>query len=248
MGNISSGRGKLDSAVISVAILIIGGAGLTLDPTSALDVLNGSSDFDTSREIGVGLLTGGLVGVALLIIDERRESRRDEHDADLSASQRRHTLAVALAIKEDLREICLANQDLQGVVLVGRDLRGADLVDVDFRDAQLGLVDFTDAALGGSNLESANLSGSQLTETDLSSTNLRSSNLAGVVMTNASLADADLSSANLAGATLSFVLLTGADLSEARNLEAAQFENVLWDPSSPPQWPVGFATPTNAWS
>ncbi len=43
--------------------------------------------FQEDQEFGAGLLTGGLVGGALLLIDERRESERASRDRQLVTEQ-----------------------------------------------------------------------------------------------------------------------------------------------------------------
>lgn len=181
--------------------------------------------FDAVREIGVGLLTGGLIGAALLLIEERRESARDKHDSELSTMQRRHALAIALTVEKDLRNIVLAGQDLQAIVLSGRDLNGADLSNADLTNATLRSADLTDTDLTNADLTNADLTMAKLSEAHL---------------TGATLTNADLTRANLAEAEVSSANFTGA------NLTRAVLDDVVWSPNSPAEWPPGVA-PKNAY-
>lgn len=227
-------------------------AGLASSELSALETL---------QQISVGLLTGGLIGVALLIIEQRREDERDAHDDHLARRQQRHLLAVALATKDDLRAIKLAGQDLQGVVLGFRDLSQADLYRSDLRGANL-----REAKLAGSGCRYANMAAALLWQTDLSDADLSDADLSGANFTKASLigsnlARADLTEAQFPGADLTGADLTGANLSGARfrggineygmdlppsNLTKASIDEVWWYPEMPPEWPHGCAMPENA--
>ena len=190
----------------------------------------GAGNFDTGREIGVGLFTGGLIGGALLLIDERREDRRSEHDADLAAAQMRHGLAVAVILTKDeeLEGIKLAGQDMQGIVLTGRNLFGAKLM-----GANLSGADLIGAKLSGADLRGADLSGADLFGADLSGANLIGADLIG-----AKLGGADLFGANLIGA-----YLFGADLIGA-NLIGAKLMGARHDKTT--KWPDGFNPPPSA--
>lgn len=55
--------------------MIVIGVVMSLGLTNWLDGF-GAEGFETDQEIGVGLVAGGLIGGALLLIDERREMRR----------------------------------------------------------------------------------------------------------------------------------------------------------------------------
>ena len=54
----------------AVVAITVAGAGMSIG-------IGDPGDFNVVREIGVGLVTGGVVGGALLFIDERREMARD---------------------------------------------------------------------------------------------------------------------------------------------------------------------------
>lgn len=219
----------------------------------------GESDkdgFQEDQELGVGLLTGGLIGSALLLIDERRESERDRHDAKLAADQMRHSLITALTMKDDLSGVVLSGQDLTGLVAAGRTLSGANLsrailTKADLVDSDLSSANLKRATLRGANLEGADMSGANLERADFSA--LESDDgldiddddivwyqtkLGWANLTEANLDSADLTGANLEGADLS-----GANLKNA-NLTGSALGGVIYDEAT--RWPAGFNPPTNA--
>lgn len=188
-----------------VAVIVFGGW-LVFGGVDRYD----TTTFAVGREIGVGLLTGGIIGSVLLMIDERREDARDEHDAELARRSMRHSLITALTVKDDLTNIVLAGQDLQDIVLSGRDLTRADLTGANLTGAKL-----HGATLSLVNLTGANLTGANLTGADLTRAILRKANLTGANLSLADLTRAKLRGANLTRATLSLADLTEADLTGA---------------------------------
>ena len=190
--------------VLAVVAMTAVGAGMALWGVGWLDWADGDG-FDTDREIGVGLLTGGLIGGALLLIDERREASRDEHDAKLANDQMRQSIIGLLTVKDDLTGIVLAGQDLKGFVASGRDLTRADLTGAD-----LGGADLREANLTKANLTKADLGGADLGGADLREANLLGANLGGANLFDANLGGANLSGANLLGANLGGAKLFGA--------------------------------------
>ncbi|MGH1491803.1 MAG: pentapeptide repeat-containing protein [Acidimicrobiales bacterium] len=214
----------------------------------------------TVQQISVGLLTGGLIGVTLLIIEQRREDERDAHDDHLARRQQRHLLAVALATKDDLREIKLAGQDLQGVVLSFRDLSGADLYRSELRNANLREADLTSSICRHADMADALFWEADLTNADLAQADLSGANFTKATLVRTNLTKADLTRAQFPGADLTGADLTGANLSGAKfggganeygmdlppsKIATVSIGEVWWDANNPPQWPLGFEPPEN---
>lgn len=189
-------RTWLRSGLVPVALVgLMTAVGLALALGWVGWIDNADEDgFETDQEIGVGLLTGGLIGGALLLIDERRESDRASRDDQLAALQMRHSIITAVTIKDDLVGVVLAGHDLTGLVVSGRDLTGANLSYANLTDARFGQACMVDVWLRGANLTRAVLGGVDLTGADLS---------------GADLTDAILSGANLRRAKLDRVRLDG---------------------------------------
>ncbi|MFF1408153.1 pentapeptide repeat-containing protein [Streptomyces sp. NPDC058294] len=126
--------------------------------------------------LGGGILSAGIISLALLAIQSSLQSTQDEttwRDSLASApnlagfNPGRHSVKELTLIDKDLHDALLDGRDLTGTYLNGSILRGAHLA--------------------GAILENANMQGADLSTADLS---------------HADLAGADLRSANLAHATI----------------------------------------------
>ncbi|MEM7341914.1 MAG: pentapeptide repeat-containing protein [Actinomycetota bacterium] len=134
------------------------------------------------REIGGALVVAASIGGLLYWMEQRREDARDAHDAVLAADQMRHSLAVAVAMRDDITNTILAGQDLRGIVLVGRDLSDANLQRSDLSGAQMyGIkaqnIDLSEANLAAADLARADLSGAHVGQSTLSETDLNGAKL-----------------------------------------------------------------------
>lgn len=193
--------------------------------------------FETGREIGVGLFTGGFVGLALLIIEQSREAQRERRDRELAAvqaeqnerladaeakrselidqKQRRHALAVALTVKEHLDGLTLVGQDLRGVTLRRRSLKNADLSHADLSGADLRGADLSGAILSDATLDRARLDGANLTGVNIRGASLVRASISEATWCDVFALRADLRGARISHSKLDLVRLCGADLTGA---------------------------------
>jgi len=205
---------------------------------------------DASRDAGVALVTGAVLGLVLLPVDEdrfvreqsledariEREQRREEDRTE--REERRDNLRFVrdLATERDPVAKPFASLDLREADLAGLDLSGADLRSSDLRGASLWFTDLSGADLTLTNLSGTDLSKTPLREAVLLTADLSDADLRGVVLTDAALLTADLTDAdltnsvawraNLSGANLTATRLnnadlTGADLSGANLTDAS---------------------------
>lgn len=202
------------------------------------------------RDLGLAVLSGGLVGGALVTVEGLLASaadKRAEFDALLSQ----------LSTTIDLNGIDLADRDLSGIYLPGRAVVAARLSRVVLDDAKLYFCDLRHAAMVGASLRGADLSGSTLAFADLSGADLRSAVLYDVDLSDARLDDANLSgavlvdarlqrtsfrNAHLTGTAISGSYLEGADF-RSPSLEGARVEGNQHDGMT--MWPDNYAVPVN---
>lgn len=215
-----------------------------------------------SLELGVALVTGSLVGLAILYgtnelgqklrqEDDRRaeevrleENRRADERREADARLENLRFVRGLDGTEDapLRQLDLRGQVLDTLVLPKADLSGADLSEASLYQAVLLDVDVWDGIFVCADMNEADLSGgSILARSRFLSTDLR---------------ETDLSRANLEGAVFGVASgygwadptdLRGVDFTDVRNLEGAVFidDEVILD-ENPKGWPAGVDRPRNA--
>jgi uncharacterized protein YjbI with pentapeptide repeats len=188
------------------------------------------------EELGIRLLTGAVVAVAILglqvFFDQRLSSIEDRRRADeMARNQRldeqaaRQSLRLTIGIQPNLQYIDLSGRDLASFYLGGKNLRGAHLVKTNLRKAILARANLTNAILEGAHLEGAHLDNARL-----KNAGLQWAHLQGAVLSQAKIGDADFSYADL----------RGADLETAINPpnHEASFTGVIYDTRTRwPKWP-----------
>lgn len=200
------------------------------------------------RELGLALLSGGIVGGALVAVESslaRAAAEQGERTAFLQQ----------LTTTGDLNGIDLADQRLAGVYLPGRamvaarmrgtDLRGAmavfgDLRHADLRDALLDGIDLRGSTIAFARAPGVRLADARLDDADLSDADLTGASLAGASLVEARLQRTTLLGADLSGARLARCYLEGADLTGA-SLDGTTIEEVQYDANT--RWPDGFTPP-----
>lgn len=200
------------------------------------------------RELGLALLSGGIVGGALVAVESslaRAAAEQGERAAFLQQ----------LTTTGDLNGIDLADQRLAGIYLPGRamvaarmrgtDLRGAmlvfgDLRHADLRDAVLDGIDLRGATLAFARAPGVVLTDARLDDADLSDADLTGARLADTSLAEARLQRTNLVGADLSGARLARCYLEGADLTGA-SLDGITIEDVQYDSTT--RWPDGFTPP-----
>ncbi len=211
----------------------------------------------SGREVGGALLSGAVIGGALLWFEERLEARRDAKDLTLAAQQERRdeqtALLQQLSAQTDLSDIQMPWYDLHNAFLNKKNLRGAFLRGADLRNSSITSSDLSSAFLDDAILTNTRLIGSDLTGTILTGANLRGAklistdltraDLTGADLTGCSLRHADLSEAKLEGATFAGATLDAANLSTAE-LAGAKLEGVTY--SDETTWPPDFEPPPSA--
>lgn len=215
-----------------------------------------------SLELGVALVTGSLVGLAILYAtnqlqkdlqreDDRRAAqvRREENqraderrESDARLENLRFVRGLDGTRDAPLRLLDLRGQVLDTLVLPTADLSGADLTEASLYQAALVDVDIWDGVFVCTDMNEADLSGgsilvrSQFLSADLRKTDLRRANLEGTVFGVATGYErADPTD------------LRGVDFTGARNLEDAVFRDgeVILD-ENPTGWPADIDRPRNA--
>lgn len=190
---------------------------------------------EVSRDVGIALLTGAVLGLVIFPIDEDRSAREERFEnlrfvREAVISERARTgdhdpLDDAALEPNEEPYKPFRSLDLQGMSLAGLDLSYADL---------------TDANLRGADLYGANLSHAHLTDADLTGANLFVASLDDAGLTGAILSGADLEKTSLEGARLE-----GADLETAKNLKAGPLTSGI-SHNSATKWPPGFVPPPSA--
>jgi hypothetical protein len=135
----------------------------------------------TSRDLGIAVFGGGVVGgvfAAVQWITEEERSRRDAvRDQGLA-------LALTLSTQRDLTGIDLQGLNLDDRYLAGKDFSDARLGDTQMRRVNLGQAKLIRADLTGANLQGAVLMGADLTDADLTGANLTGANLKATTFEN----------------------------------------------------------------
>ncbi len=200
------------------------------------------------RDLGLAVLSGGIVGGALVTVESLLASAADRRSAAPS-------LRMMLSTTTDLNGIDLSGENLTDLYLPGRAMVAAELTGADLSDSKLPFADLRFAQLRNTNMRGIDLRGATLAGADLSGADLRGALLDDADLSDAKLAGADLSGASLtdaraertrfgdatvAGAQFANVFLDGADLSESVGPITMQ-QPVQHDDAT--RWPSGFEPP-----
>jgi uncharacterized protein YjbI with pentapeptide repeats len=191
------------------------------------------------EELGIRLLTGALVAVAILglqvFFDQRLSSIEDRRRADDQARNQRideeaarQNLRLTIGIQKNLTNIDLRGRDLASLYLGGKNLAHAQLGMTNLRNAVLAWADLTDAELQGAHLEGAHLDNAHLADARLPKAHLQNA-----VLSRAKLFDTDFSYADLRGADLETALNRGSSFSGARYDARTKWPRGMSVPSCP---------------
>lgn len=226
-------------AGLAVGGLVVIGLSLTIVSESG----------DLMRDLGLAVLSGGIVGGALVLAESVLTAAAEYRSA-------RDSLITLLSSTEDLNGIDLASQSLNNQYLPGKALVAARLDGADLSDSKLFFGDLRYASLVGAKLDGADLSGCTLAGADLTRASLRGSvlqdvdlsgaNLAGADLTDSviedgKLKDADLRDARVTGFVIKSTHLMGTDLSTAQGLNLAVLHGNQHNDAT--RWPPDFQAP-----
>jgi len=178
-------------------------------------------DASSRSDLGVALMTGTLVAFSVLVVQVLYESRASrveavQRDAQVTRDHRlqqqaeRQSLALAVGMQHDLRELDLRGRNLSGFFLVRKQLQEAQLSGARLDESVLTGSNLTGAALVGARLRAAVLDDARLVEAVLSRADLEGAYLRGATLRDADLSAADLRGADMSGATLRGAALGGA--------------------------------------
>lgn len=142
------------------------------------------------RDLGLAVLSGGIVGGALVTVESLLTGAADRRAEAAS-------LRLMLTTTMDLSGIDIADAQLSDVYLPGRALVAAHLAGANLDGAKLQFADLRHANLVGASLRGADLRGATLAHSDL-----RDSNFEGALLDDADLSHALLDNANLSAASL----------------------------------------------
>lgn len=230
-------RARRSAAGIVCALIAVGTA-------TAIAAADGS----VWRDLGLALLSGGVVGGALVSVESML--------AGAAATRSEHASLVSqLSSTTDLSGIDLTRRVLRGLYLPGRALVASRLSGASLDESKLYFSDLRHADLRGASLHGADLSGSTLAFADLRRADLRAAILHDVDLSDARLEDADLRGAVLVDGRLERSRLDRTRLQGARvertslqgaRLEHAELEDVVlcdndYDDST--SWPDGHNPP-----
>jgi uncharacterized protein YjbI with pentapeptide repeats len=150
-----------------VALEAVGAPELTAIPVGAMVflasagfVLVRSENGTAQRDVGTALLTGVIVGAAIVWLQFTVQ-----HSIDRSAE--RQNLRLTLNLQHDLVGIDVNHQDLRGLYLSYKDLRHANLRSTRLQHTELTGSDLADAYMEGAHLYEAVLRGTQLSDVHL---------------------------------------------------------------------------------
>jgi uncharacterized protein YjbI with pentapeptide repeats len=148
------------------------------------------SGSDHVRNLGVGLLTGTVTTMAVLLLQwtlteadqqqeelQRKQDQRQEEVLRQQAEQQ--TFELSLALTSDLTGFNPKGRSLAEAYLSGKKLNSAKLEKADLREAELRGADLTAADLDGANMTGANLLDATLNLTTLRKTNRNYSGASG---------------------------------------------------------------------
>jgi uncharacterized protein YjbI with pentapeptide repeats len=203
------------------------------------------------KDLGVALLTTGLIGWALFdatnSVEEERAQRAERSENRLFVMDASGTDRPRVFNGFDLR-----GQHLNGVQLPGVRFNETDLTEARLYEANLRAVDFIDATLVCSSLREADLTDPDNIGIgpDLRRAKLQGADLRGVQFGNADLENAEFgdASGDLSYSDSHPTDLRGANLRDVENIESARFEAVIYGEynGQPTMWPAGFDPPPSA--
>jgi len=212
---------------------------------------------DVSRsDLGVALMTGALIAVAVLTIQVSIDEKARKRDETRQVADARQNFELTLSLQRDLTGIRLDGKDLRGIHFHGKRLERASLIgsvmdevvlsDANLTDATLLDAKLKDADMTGVQAERANFQGAHLEGAVLNRSRLRGAAFIRAHLENAELRDAVLLYANLQqshleGTSFSRASLIGADLSGATWDSKTAFAGALYDRST--RWPAGVKQP-----
>jgi uncharacterized protein YjbI with pentapeptide repeats len=99
---------------------------------------------DRYSELGTALIGGGVVALAILLLEQA-----------LAERQQKRGIQLQLGLADDFRGIDLSGVDLSGAYLANKNLRGASLIGADLRKTNLSAVNLEDARLTKADLRGA---------------------------------------------------------------------------------------------
>jgi uncharacterized protein YjbI with pentapeptide repeats len=205
---------------------------------------------DHVRNLGVGLLTGTVTTMAVLLLqwtlteaDQQQEELQRKQDqrqeAVLREQAEQQTFELSLALTSDLTGFNPKGRSLAGAYLSGKKLNSAKLEGADLRGAELRGADLTAANLDGANMTRANLLDATLNLATLRKTNLSGANLRGVKFGRAAV-----ETATLKGAEVNANTCWPAGFLEAVAPNAGLVPRpILTDPNNPEEPSFGYTCP-----
>jgi|GEM_PF-3309919 len=208
----------------------------------------GAGTESVGRDLGLAILSGGIVGGALVTVEGLLASAADARSSAASLRTMLSTTSDLNGIDldgEQLTDLYLPGRALVAAQLCGTDLSGSKLPFADLRYAQLTNADLRNADLRGSTLVGADLTGAKLQGALLDDADLSEATLDSVDLSRASLIDARaqrtrFGTADLTGANLGNIYLEGSDLSSItgrlRIVGPVQYDDAT-------RWPASFAPP-----
>lgn len=194
---------------------------------------------DLASDVGIALLTGAVVSLAVIAAEQSFEE--DRFDRDIRRDNVRfvrETSSQADQAAKPFSNLDLQEAQLEGLRLDGADFTGANLLRARLGGADLSSATLVDAELSGSDMELAVLIGADLSFADLEGANLEDADATGATfyeaqgerlnLFSAVLVDADLTNADLNDAILISARAVGANLSHA-DLSDAWLSSAILD-------------------
>lgn len=165
------------------------------------------------RQIGRPLLTGAVVGLALMPAqystqafvrsrDAQTVQKARQEDRRTAIRDQRQQLIEQINFSRDLRTIDLHTKDLHGLYLARRNLRHADLSHANLKNANLSYSDLRYAELGYANLVGANLDHARLDGSELERADFSGADLTHARIVKAHITETRFDRANMSHATL----------------------------------------------
>ena len=208
---------------------------------------------DVSRsDLGVALMTGALIAVAVLAIQVSIDEKARKRDETRQVADAQQNFELTLSLRRDLTGIRLDGEDLRGIHFHGKNLERASLVGSVMEEVVLSEAKLTDATLSGAKLAGADMTGVQAERANfnvahlegavLNGSRLRGARFIGAhletaELRNAVLLFANLQQSHLEGTSFSQASLIGADLSGATWDSTTAFAGALYDRMT--RWPDG---------
>ncbi len=150
-----------------------------------------SARTESYRGLGAGLISGGVVTLAVFLLQISIDNAKDQasHAADIASFR------LAVSLQNNLTGFDYTGHDMKGFYLSGKVMHNADLRGVDLQDAMLHSTDLAYADLEDANLQGAYAHGASFYNASLVKADLRRADLR-----NATFLDANLDGAKLTGA------------------------------------------------